>query len=94
MKTIKYILSLALIFFISCSEDDIDLSYVDSVTAPSNVSALFLITQDNTGLVTITPNSDGGVSYNISLGDDTAEPISISSRRACRAYLCRRNLYS
>ena len=77
MKTIKYILSLALVFFISCSDDDNDLSFVDNVAAPSNVSALLQITQDNTGLVTITPNSEGGVSYNIMLGDDTAEAVSI-----------------
>ena len=76
MKTIKYVLSLALIFFIGCSDDD-DLSFLDSVTAPSSVSAQFLITQDNTGLVTITPNSEGGVSYNITLGDDTEEAVSI-----------------
>ncbi len=78
MKTIKYVLSLALVFFISCSDDDNDLSFVDNVVAPENVSAQFLLTQDNTGLVTITPNSDGGVSYNIKLGDDdTAEAVSI-----------------
>jgi len=76
MKTLKYILSLTLIFFISCSDDN-DLSFVDNVAAPANVSAQFLITQDNTGLVTIIPNSEGGVSYNITLGDDTAEPASI-----------------
>ena len=76
MKTLKYVLSLALIFFISCSDDD-DLSFVDKVAAPSNVSALFQVTQDNTGLVTITPNSEGGVSYNLTLGDDTAEVVSI-----------------
>jgi hypothetical protein len=77
MKTIKYVLSLALIFFIGCSDDD-DLSFVNSVEAPSNVSALFQVTQDNTGLVTITPNSDGGVSYDITLGDDTAEPVTVA----------------
>ena len=76
MKTIKYILSLALIFFISCADDD-DLSFVDSITAPTNVSAQFLLTQDNSGLVTITPNSDGGVSYKITLGDGTAEAVNL-----------------
>ena len=78
MKTLKYVLSLALVFFISCSDDDNDLSFVDKVVAPSNVSAQLLISQDNTGLVTITPSSEGGVSYNITLGDDTAEPVSIN----------------
>ena len=77
MKTLKYLLSLALIFFISCTDDDNDLSFLNSVEAPSNVSALFQITQDNTGLVTITPSSEGGATYKITLGDNTAEPVSV-----------------
>jgi len=79
MKTLKYVLSMALVFFISCAEDDNDLSFVDKITAPTNVSALLQITQDNTGLVTIIPNSEGGVSYNITLGDDTTEPVNIKA---------------
>ncbi len=78
MKILKYILSLTLVFCFGCTEDDSDLSFIDNVAAPSNVSAQFLITQDNTGLVTITPNSEGGVSYNITLGDDTPEAVSIN----------------
>jgi hypothetical protein len=76
MKTLKYISSLciALLLFINCAEDDNDLGFVNKVTAPTDVSALFQVTQDNTGLVTITPNGDGAVSYNITFGDDTPEP--------------------
>jgi len=77
MKILKYVLSLTLVFCIGCTEDDNDLSFVNDVVAPANVSAQFLITQDNTGLVTITPNSEGGVSYNITLGDDTPEAVSL-----------------
>jgi len=77
MKILKYILSLTLVLGIGCAKDDNDLSYLDKVAAPTNVSAQFLITQDNTGLVTITPNSDGGVFYNITLGDATTEPVTV-----------------
>ncbi len=77
MKALKYIMSFTLVFFISCAEDDNDLSFVDDIVAPTNVSALFQISQDNSGLVNITPNSDGAVSYNIALGDDTAETVSL-----------------
>ncbi len=77
MKTLKYILSLALVFFIGCAEDDNDLSFVDKIEAPTNVSALFKISQDNSGLVSITPNSDGAVLYNITFGDDTEAPESV-----------------
>ncbi|MFH4963839.1 hypothetical protein V8G69_02450 [Gaetbulibacter sp. M235] len=75
MRTLKYILSysLALLMVFSCTDDN-NLDYLDNVVAPSNISALFQVTQDNTGLVTIIPNSTGAVKYNITLGDDTAEP--------------------
>lgn len=75
MRTLKYILSysLALLMVFSCTDDN-NLDYLDNVVAPSNISALFQVTQDNTGLVTIIPNSNGAVKYNIILGDDTAEP--------------------
>lgn len=78
MKTLKYIfrLGLVLIFFINCTEDTNDLGFVDNVVAPTNVSALFQITQDNTGLVTLTPNAEGAVSYNITLGDGSS-PVTV-----------------
>ena len=80
MKALKYILSLclALLFFQNCSQDDNNFDYLDDVVAPANISALFQVTQDNTGLVTITPNADGAVSYNILFGDDTTEPIVVN----------------
>jgi len=75
MRTLKYILSYSLVLLMafSCSDDN-NLDYLDNVTAPSNISALFQVTQDNTGLVTIIPNSTGAVKYNITLGDSTPEP--------------------
>ncbi|WP_406684694.1 hypothetical protein N1F78_02910 [Seonamhaeicola sp. MEBiC1930] len=71
MKTLKYIyaFSMAFLLLFSCVEDDNDLTFIEEVVAPSNVSAQFQITQDNSGLVTITPNSVGAVSYNITPGD-------------------------
>ncbi|MGE5944163.1 MAG: hypothetical protein ACM31G_07475 [Flavobacteriales bacterium] len=73
MKTIKYILGLCaiLIVFYNCTKDDNDLSFIENVVAPTNVSALFQITQDNSGLVTLTPSAEGAVSYNITPGDNS-----------------------
>ncbi|WP_117883783.1 hypothetical protein [Aureibaculum luteum] len=76
MQKIKYTIGL-LIFFVSftgCEEED-NFNYLDEVTAPTNVSAVYDITQDNTGTVTITPNGDGATTYNIYLGDSTTQPI-------------------
>ena len=57
MKTIKYLFSFCLVVltFAGCVEDEKDLSFVTNVVAPTEVSMLFNVTQDNTGLVTITP---------------------------------------
>ena len=64
MKTIKYLLSYCLILFVlfGCTNDSDNLDFLKTAAAPSNVSALFQVTQDNTGLVSITPNGDGAVS--------------------------------
>lgn len=77
MKLIKYFLSAILIVTAiwSCTDEDFgNLNFLSTATAPTNVAALFNVTQDNTGTVTITPNSEGAVSYDIFYGDNTASP--------------------
>lgn len=73
MKNLKYIFS---IFFLAtlfgCTQDD-DTAFVDAAAAPANISAIFTITQDNSGNVTIRPNGEGAVSYKIYFGDLTVE---------------------
>ncbi|NLP57099.1 PKD domain protein [Lutibacter sp. B1] len=80
MKTLKYFLSIFILIsaVLSCNEDELgSTDFVDSVVAPTNVTVVFDITQDNTGLVTITPNSEGAVSYDIYFGDDTSDPVNV-----------------
>ncbi|MFI1744714.1 PKD domain-containing protein [Thalassobellus sediminis] len=79
MKTLKYIFRITMVFLLlgSCTEDANDLSFIDSVVAPTEVSAVFKITQDNTGLVTITPNAVGASNYNITYGDATTEAVNV-----------------
>ena len=72
MKTINKLLgSLFLIFFlVGCDEDFSDSTdFASSVVPPSNVSAAFIVTQDNTGLVTITPSADNAMSFVVDFGD-------------------------
>lgn len=80
MKPLKYIISALIIFaFVwSCSEDDDfgSVDFVSTATAPANLSALFDVTQDNTGLVTITPNGEGANFFDVDFGDG-AEPGSV-----------------
>ncbi|SDM89476.1 PKD domain-containing protein [Kriegella aquimaris] len=77
MKAVKNILNVMVLLAVvwSCEENNFDnVDFVNSVVAPANVSAVFEVTQDNTGLVTITPNSEGASSYSIYYGDNTTEP--------------------
>src|SRR6056297_3014657 len=58
-------------------ETDKDLLYsLDYITAPENVSAVFDITQDNTGLVSIVPNAEGAQKFEVEFGDGTGDPAS------------------
>ena len=75
MKTLKYLFSIGLflLVFVGCTDDDRDLDYLNDIVEPTEVSAIFNITPDNSGLVTITPNATNAVSYNVNYGDGTEE---------------------
>lgn len=70
-KITKVFIIILMVF--ACTEED-NLSFLDSIPAPSNVSAIFNITQDNTGVVTIIPTAEGATFFDIYFGDETAEP--------------------
>ncbi|MEI6865708.1 PKD domain-containing protein [Flavicella sp.] len=77
MKTLKYFFStlFILVTVLSCVDDQMgDTGFIETVVAPSDISALFDISQDNTGTVTITPNGVGIAYYDFYFGDDTPEP--------------------
>lgn len=71
MKNFKYILTsfLAVLLVFTCANEDDDTDFVNQIEAPKNVSALITVTQDNTGLVTITPLGEGAISYKVNYGD-------------------------
>ncbi len=80
MNTRKYLLSIVflLAFAIGCKKENYDdVSFVKTATASGKLSALFDITQDNTGLVTITPNGEGVTVYDIYYGDATTAPVKV-----------------
>ena len=57
------------LFVFSCETDEDKFYSLDYIQAPTNVSAVFDITQDNTGMVTILPNAEGAASFTVDFGD-------------------------
>ncbi|MBS1661036.1 MAG: PKD domain-containing protein [Bacteroidetes bacterium] len=84
---LKYIGSFALLalMVVSCKKEHFDdVSFVSTSAAAGKTSAMFTITQDNTGLVTITPSGEGTVSYDVTLGDTTKTPVTVSAGKSIR----------
>ncbi|WP_294822481.1 hypothetical protein [uncultured Flavobacterium sp.] len=80
MKQIKFIFSILFVALLAgCSDEDSDTTFADNADAPQNITALFTISQDNTGLVTIAPHGEGVVSYEVFFGDATAEPSALGA---------------
>ncbi len=82
MNAIKYFFSglMMIIILAACNKVDTDdVSFVDAITAPAKLSVMFDITQDNTGMVTITPNGEGAVYYDVYYGDATTTPANVAA---------------
>jgi hypothetical protein len=82
MNALKYFFSITLLFCITagCKKDvSNDTSFTSSATASAKLSVLFDITQDNTGLVTITPNGEGAISYDIYYGDTATTAVKVTA---------------
>ncbi|MEJ6698920.1 MAG: hypothetical protein QNK45_05505 [Flavobacteriaceae bacterium] len=79
MKTINKFFTLLFVFtaFVSCKEDFLEETDF-GIVAPSNVNATFNITQDNTGLVTITPTAVGAVKFDVDFGDGSEVATAIA----------------
>ena len=59
MKKLKSIYkALIVLIIISACEDETNLDFLNDVALPSNVGANYVITQDNSGLVTIIPYAE------------------------------------
>lgn len=72
MKSLKQLFSLFLIstlLVVGCSQDDNSTDFLNAVPAPVNVSALITVSQDNTGLVTITPLGENVATFEVNFGN-------------------------
>jgi len=74
---VLYKIIIALLIFSACTDEVRDFDFLDSIQPPSNVAATYTITQDNTGLVTITPTADGAQEIQVFFGDGTNESATV-----------------
>ena len=81
MKNIYKLFSsiFVLLLIVGCEDDFSDTTDFANVAPPSNISASFQVTQDNTGLVTITPSGEGSISFVIDYGDGSDVSSSINN---------------
>lgn len=80
MKTNKFIISICctLLFLAGCNKDIFeDVSFLNSASSAGKLSAMYDITQDNTGMVTITPNGEGVASYEVFYGDNNKTAVKV-----------------
>ena len=79
MKNIKLILvSFLLIAFMGCEDDLRGTEFVENAAAPSEIAMQFRTTQDNSGLVTITPTGVGATKFEVFFGDGTGDSVEIN----------------
>jgi hypothetical protein len=82
MNRIKniFFLLLSILVMAGCEKEKFDdISFVDTITAPAKIAAMYNITQDNSGLVTITPNGEGLAFTLVYFGDATASPANVQA---------------
>ena len=81
MKIFKLLVSfLALVAVFTACEEDIITNYAfQDISAPQNVAANFDVTQDDSGLVTITPVGEGASSFMITSGIEGDTPVTVNA---------------
>jgi hypothetical protein len=87
MKIIKYFSGLLVLLSLAwgCTKETYDdISFINSANSPSALSALFDITQDNTGLVTILPMGEASSYFDIYFGDNTATPVRVLAGKSAQ----------
>lgn len=81
MKSLKklLVLFLGVCFFLACTEDEVSYAFQE-LSAPTNVSAVFDVAQDDTGTVTVTPTAEGATAFQVYFGDvdnETATQVAV-----------------
>jgi hypothetical protein len=85
-KNIILIITMFLIVVSGCTKVEYDdVSFAEAAKAPEKLSAMFDITQDNTGLVTIYPNGEGVAYYNVTTGLPGSNAVKVLPGKSLQA---------
>lgn len=80
MKIFKFltVFALSILCFTACEDEEINYAFQD-ISAPSDVKAMFNITQDDTGTVTVTPSGEGAQMFQVYFGDvENETPVEVA----------------
>ncbi len=71
MKHLQLVGLISLLFLsvISCGDDDRSIDFIEGVAPPSNVTLSAIVSNDNTGRVTLAPSATSAASFVIDFGD-------------------------
>ena len=61
----------------NCEKEFINPDFETNLTAPTEVGAMFNISNDNSGIVVITPQSQGGLKHEVRFGDGSTEKATL-----------------
>ncbi len=82
MTHLKYctlLLSMVLVGAGCTKFDNDDISFVKTASVPSDITTQISVSTDNLGMVTITPNSAGSATYDVTFGDTTKTPQRVTA---------------
>jgi hypothetical protein len=81
MKRLGFILMLSVVsLLIACSEDERDTDFINDADAPSEVSLAFVVTNDDSGLVSMTPSGVGASFFDVFFTENTETAVRLFSR--------------
>lgn len=88
IKNVAFLLGFCSMFLLifGCAEEDRDLNFLDELTVPSNLSLNVQLSQDNSGIATLTPAGESVSLFTIDFGDGSETEEIIPGATATHAY--------
>jgi hypothetical protein len=78
MKRLHFLFAIiSALVLTTCAEDERDTDFINNAPAPSNVSLLFEVTSDNSGLVSMTPSAEGATSFEIFFDSNSETSVTL-----------------